>query len=450
MGYRIHDPGRILGRMKLPLVAVMILLAGIADVNALEITGRLNSSSYIFETFSDAQGEQEVEVDQLLRLGLDFKQLGHPDLSLSTLQTLRNHPPDASGVDLQLRSYRAVLHYRPDRPYSLSFGRQWVSAGVGSGLVDGLSLRWKRASLGRLTLFAGTRAFLNSVEDSFEGFDGDAFDTSGSWGFHYLSPSLPHGLNLSLSASRRFRDGREEDRRFGTQLNWAAREGSRLSYDARIDMARESLYYQRLILNQRVGEGRAQFSWTFREAPATDMQSDSWILNYFGDSSRLERWYLTTFDHSTQELRITMDRPCKLIEGWRVRVEILELFPEDEDRSDGFSLGLRKRNYSVGYRLQRGYGGDRDAFYGSYRRELGELGTVWLELNQVYFRYGDESLEETNVDDSALVSRLGFDRRFADRFDLRTAVELLNNPRADSEIRLLVRVGYRFNYDANE
>ena len=443
MACRHDDPQRIPGWAKFPFFSLLLVLASAAtSATGLEYTGRLNSSSYIYETFSDAQGEQEIEVDQLLRLGFDFKQLGHPALSLSTLQTIRNNPPAGGDENLQLKSYRLVLHYRPERPYSVSFGRQWVNAGVGTGLVDGLSLRWWNQDYGRLTLFGGTRGFLDPLWDSVEGFDTAAFNASGSWGLHYLSPALPRNTRLALSASRRFRGGVEEDRRLGALLGWDAREDIHLSYDLRYELGRETAYYQRVALGHKLDRGNARLSWTRREAMPPNSNPSDWILSYFSD--RL--WFPASFEHSAQELRAAVTRPCMLLKGWNVNLQVLEIFPsdDDQDRSDGLSVGWSKTNYAFGYRLQRGFGGDRDGLYGSYRRDLGKVGSVWLELNQVYFRYGDAATEELNVDDSALASRIGYDSRLAERFDVRAAIELLNNPRAKTETRLLVRVGYRF------
>ena len=64
-----------------------------------------------------------------------------------------------------------MLRSRPAVPFSFAFGRHWVYAGVGTGLIDGLSLGWRNETFGRLTFFGGTRAFLGRVEEKAVGID---------------------------------------------------------------------------------------------------------------------------------------------------------------------------------------------------------------------------------------------------------------------------------------
>jgi hypothetical protein len=134
------------------------------------------------------------------------------------------------------------------------------------------------------------------------------------------------------------------------------------------------------------------------------------------------------------------------MKGWDVRLDVLEVFPEGEDRDDGLRIGVARPGYALGYRLERGLGGDQDGLYGSARYEIREETWVWADLNKIFYRFGEiEDLEdEIVVDDETLATRIGIDAVLGRDFDVRGAVEILQNPRAEHEVRFLARIGYRF------
>jgi hypothetical protein len=139
------------------------------------------------------------------------------------------------------------------------------------------------------------------------------------------------------------------------------------------------------------------------------------------------------------------------VESWKLRLDVIEIFPQDQDRGDGVALAVARKNISFGYRLQRGFGGDTDGFFASLRHQLLTGIWAWVDLNQVSYKFGGiDNGDEYLRDDKTLATRLGCDLLLVDDLDLSVAFEYLNNPRAESEVRFLGRVGYRFHGGSQE
>jgi len=436
-----YDPSPAGAWRKRRTVFLLAIAAGamtFGGAKALELDGRVTSSSFVYETFPPGQ---EKHWDFIQRVSLDARELGHPSLSLHWLGTHRGEVLEEGIGKSRARAYHAYLRFRPRPNALLALGRQWVYAGVGSGRLDGARLQLTDARLGRLTLFGGTRGFLDPAGDGFEGLATDAFDESGLWGAAYRSAALPAGLGFGVSAARLFRGGEEEGRRLGLLALWRPRDSVALRYEHRYDLGQEVAYHRHLRLDYRFKQGSASLAWNRREglAPSADQ---SYIARYFQDRI----WFTGNFLQLTDEVRAHMSQPCRLLPGWTINLHLIEVFPEGEKRGDGLSIGLSRPGYAFGYRLQRGFGGDQDGIYGKVRYELTDGVALWLDLNKVYYRYGevDDLEDELVVDDESLATRLGLDATLADRFDVTTAVELLRNPRAEHQLRFLGRVAYRF------
>lgn len=435
-------PGRSLKRSILAILLVLVagsVVAGTAG--ALDIDGRLSSSSFVSETYPDDQDEQERQWDLINRFSLNARQLGHNSLSLHWLGTHRGELL-IEGIDKsRAKTYHGYLRVQPLRSSILTLGRQWVYGGVGSGRLDGARLQLAESRLGRLTLFAGTRGFLDPAGDSFEGIDKDAFNDSGIWGASYRSAPLPGNLAFGLSAARLFRAKIEEAERLGVYASWEPLTRSKIEYEHRYDLGQEISYYHHLRLSHRPGAWSTSLTWNRREGhpPSSDQ---SYIARYFRDRI----WFTDSFSQLTDEIRGHFRWPCKLLKGWSGSIDILEIFPDGEDRGDGLQIGYSRPGYSFGYRLQRGFGGDQDGLYGGARYAVFDRTWIWLDLNKIYYRFGEiEDLEDEIVtDDESLATRFGVDALIPGGIDITTAVEVLRNPRAEHEVRILGRIGYRF------
>jgi hypothetical protein len=256
--------------------------------------------------------------------------------------------------------------------------------------------------------------------------------------------------SAGLSAARAFREGREDHRRLGFHVGGRLRGTTRVDYELRHELSLERVYHQKLRLFHRMASGSASVSWARRQN-----HQQSWILEYFKD----EDWYASSFDEDLyplvfNELRAHVSRPCMFLEGWTAKLTLVEVFvqdkdrgesfPESETRGDGLSLALARRGIELGYRLQRGFGGDRDDLFGSIRYEPWDRMELWAELNKVYYRFGGDVVAENERDDEALTTRFGVDLEFPHGIDTQLALELLQNPRAEQELRFLGKVDFRF------
>ena len=429
----------------LGLVGLLALGLGAEGARAARLDGRASSVSYISESYPP---DEVTEWDLINRLSLNLRGLGHPGISVHWLGTHRGELLEQGLDKSRPRTYHGYLLLEPGHGLALAVGRQWIYGGVGSGRLDGGRLSLAHANLGRLVLFGGTRGFLARDSDGFEGFDAAAFDASGVWGAQILSRTLPGRLSFAVSAARLFRANVEEGSRLGVLVNWRPGARSLLRYEHRYELSESASYFQHLRYLGRLARGSVSLTWNRRQS-FPKAAEDSYILEKFGEES----WFTRSFEHSldrrTDEIRADFTRPCKLLPRWNINLELLEIFPEDEDRGDGFGIGLSRPGYAFGYRLQRGFGGEQDGLYGELRQALGKRAWAWLELNKVFYRYGeDEDFEDERViDDEALASRLGMDVLLGD-FDGTLAIEYLDNQRAGNQVRFLARLGYSFRQGA--
>ncbi len=106
-------------------------------------------------TLRDLQGRTQL----LETVRLDALRLFHPSVSFHTALTASNVVSSQSAKDTAFRLYRAYLQNTGSAAgvgYDLRLGRQWVLAGVGTGVVDGVSLGLSRNRWGGLDGFVGT------------------------------------------------------------------------------------------------------------------------------------------------------------------------------------------------------------------------------------------------------------------------------------------------------
>jgi len=416
------------------VLALFLLSVSAHRVSAVSVQGRLSSTSFVYQTAGD---DAHRELDLINRLGWDALEIGHPSISLHFLGTLRGEMLNADSPDPRTKIYRGNVEFAPSRNFKFSLGRQWIYAGVGSALLDGARVDLKAGGLGSLTLYTGSRHLEDSGGDSFPNFS----DFGSVLGGHYRYGSLPMGAILGLSAARFQENDQLVEQRLGASLMLPDLPLGRLAYELRYETESSKLYLSHLRLTGKRGATSYGLTWNLKDG-YLPFYSDSWIARRFYN----EEWFADSVGRRRHEIRAQAGFPCRLNPHFRWTAAIVEIFPEKGDRGDGLELSLAGRGFRAGFRTQRGYRGDRNGFFGSYRRALRKNTWIWLDLNRQAYRYGDESISEQAVnDDYSMASRLGLDhdcRRFP--LELRLIFESLRTPQVDYENRFIGMIAYRF------
>jgi hypothetical protein len=416
------------------VLALVLLLSSAFLAGATEIQGRLSSTSYVYETYGE---DAHSELDLINRLAFDARGLGHKSLSLHLLGTFRGEMLHEDSDDPEMSFYRGYLKFAPSKLFKLSVGRQWIYGGVGSSLLDGARLDLNGGKLGALTLFTGSRKLSDEDGDTFPNFE----DIDGVMGAHYRYYGLPMKGMLGLSAARYTEEEELLEQRVGASLWFGDFPLGSLAYEMRYETESEMLYFSHLRLSGKKDVYDYGVTWNMKEGYLPNY-TDSWITQLVRD----EEWFADGALSKRQELRIQAGFPCRAIDGFRWTAAVVEIFPEVGDRGDGFELSLAGKGLKAGFRMQRGYRGDRTGFFGSYRHKVLEDTWLWVDLNRMAYKYGDESISEQAVsDDYSMASRVGIDH-YCTRFplELRLIFESLTNPRAEYENRFIGMVAYRF------
>ena len=414
--------------------SLLLLLLPAITAGAVDIQGRVSSTSFVYETYGE---DPHKELDLINRLGLDVKGLGHESVSLHFLGTFRGEMLDENSTNPEMSIFRGYLKLAPSPLFKLSVGRQWVYGGVGSSLLDGARLDLNAGKLGALTVYSGSRTLRDADGDTFPNFE----DLSGVMGAHYRYSSLPMGGLLGLSVARFSEEDELLEQRVGASLLIAKFPLGRLAYEMRYETETAKLYFSHLRLAGKRNVLDYGITWNFKDG-YLPLYSDSWMTRQFYD----EEWFAESIGQRRHELRAQVGFPCKIAPDFRWTAAIVEIFPEVGDRGDGLELSLTGKGLRAGFRMQRGYRGDRTGFYGSYRYAVLADTWLWVDLNRMAYKYGDEDVSEQAVsDDYSMASRIGIDH-ICDRMplELRLIFESLSTPRAEYENRFIGMIAYRF------
>ncbi len=414
------------------LILALLLLPGLAS--AVDIQGRLSSTSFVYETYGE---DAHSELDHIARLAFDARGLGHDGISLHFLGTYRGEMLEDTSPDPEHNIYRGYLKFAPSPLFKLSVGRQWIYGGVGSSLLDGARLDLNGGKIGSLTLFTGSRELRDADGDTFPNFE----DIDGVMGAHYRYYGLPLKGMLGLSAARYTEEEELMEQRVGASLWLSDFPLGTLAYEMRYETESEKLYFSHLRLSGKKDVYDYGITWNMKDG-YLPLYSDSWIARRYYD----EEWFAESVGQKRQELRVQAGFPCRAIDGFRWTAAVVEIFPEEGDRGDGLELTLAGKGLRAGFRMQRGYMGDRTGFFGSYRHKVLEDTWLWVDLNRMAYKYGDESISEQAVtDDYSMASRVGIDHYCTKLpLELRLIFESLTTPRAEYENRFVGMIAYRF------
>jgi len=249
---------------------------------------------------------------------------------------------------------------------------------------------------------------------------------------------------LGLSGARFKSEDEVLEQRIGVSLLLSRVPFGRLAYEIRYETESSKLYFSHLRFAGRRGVLDYGITWNLKQDYLVFLPhyEDSWILREVAG----EEWFADGVLGRRNELRAQLGFPCLALDGFRWNLAVVEIFPEDGDRGDGLDLALSGKGLAAGFRMQRGFRGDRTGFYGSYRRAVLPSTWLWVDFNRMAYKYGEESVQElAGTDDFSMASRLGLDHDCTRLpLELRLIFESLTTPRAEYENRFIGVIAYRF------
>jgi len=426
------------------LLLGMILWSTPVLVDATIVDGRISAIGYLDEPLpSTEKPDPSTEMDLISRLSVDIRELGTPAWSVYYFGAMRGEVLDAGISSLKSRVYRSHINYEPGRTFLVQAGRIWVDAGVASSLLDGAQVRLRR-SFGQLVAFAGTRGYLDPEGDTFNGWNQDGWNDSGLVSLFYRTPEWDGKVSLGGSWGRTMWAGREESERLGFLVTWRPHERTYFFYENRYELNQKVAYYQHLRLDYRLRTGLTSLIWNHRKGyhPAYEQ---SYIFQHF----QYANWFSDAMGRPVDELRAHLFLQPESWRGWRVAVDLVELFPTGLDRGDGLDCWVGKGIFRLGYRGLRGYRGLQDGFFGSLSWQASPRTRLWLDLNRISYKFEYEGMPEVDLKRKFTVaSRLGVDYSLPSGLWFSGVFEALDNPAAKYEIRVLARVIYRFHLES--
>ena len=421
-----------------------ILLLGWSPAAATIVDGRISAVSYLFEPVSSPVNP-DPSTDMLLisRLSLNVREIGTPAWSFYYYGSALGEVLNEGFSSMRLKVYQGYLGYQPNRGLQARLGRLWVNGGVGSSLIDGASLRLNR-SFGQVAAFAGTRGYFYPGGDTFPSLGKDAWDENGLVSLFYRSPGLWNQLHLGASWARTMWQGREEAERLGVLIDWRPHVRHRLFFENRYEFNQKVTYYRHLRWDFLLPTGRSSLSWNRWEG-----YQPAYETSYIFQRFQSESWFPDAMGRPADEVRARIELQPESWRGWHGSLALIGLWPQDLESGQGLDFWVGKGILRLGYRGLRGYGGLVDGFYGNLSYQASRSTRLWFELNRISYRYEYVGMPEVDLPRQFTVaSRLGADYSLTSGWWFSGALEALQNPAADYEMRFLARIIYRFHLES--
>ncbi len=407
------------------IVGLLAMVLWAVPGEATVIKGSLRTSTYTREV-PDAEGQLSTRADVLQNIRFDVLQLGARSFSLHTSLTAR----DAFGgedVDGRTRLYHGYLKFAPRTPHlgglwDARVGRQWVSAGVGTGTVDGVSVRLTKGRVAEVCGFFGTLG----IEQS-NGIYLDSTDDSARYGGRVrLSRSIGslHPV-LAVSYEQSRRRTLDDSERLGIHASVRIPRGIRLYGDWRRDLiGKRTIRFTGGI--EHTTDSRSRHTWLEYSERHPYFRASSIFWSFFGSSVSTVRGGLRVRAWDTWQM---------ILDG-----DLVEF--DDGERERGVRFMLGNGGISVGWRIHRGWGGDFSGLVVAGHRSLGERLTLDANLNLSRQRYGE--VEEVEEDQSQHILALRY--RLRDTLTLIGQVEGLTNEGFEYDTRFLGMIQWRFRH----
>lgn len=429
------------------LVAILFLsvltLFAATDAGAVRLLANSSTAAYMQKVAKDGSGDKFENMTRAYeRLRFDLTDFAGAKLSLHGFLTARNELAGPGAGGTRTRLYNGYLQYRsfPAGPDALRFdtrfGRQWVASGVGSGTVDGLSLRLDRGGWGGLTAFGGT---LGCDRRERGGFDKPS-QSLRYGGEIELRPRLAPGVDpkLALSYAATNKNDVDDARRLGGRASLRIRERLRIWSELRHDFLIEKTYGTAAGVEYlKQSKGLRAWAEYNRRSPALAATSvfaffDTKDVSEFraGIGSRMFGPYSASFDFARTDFKGGINNVV-LADSIVTRAKV--------DRSKAFRFTVRRGAYSVGARFESGYAGDRTDLVLSGMHDFGEKLNVRVDLGYQDYKYG-----ETDYENNTAASGLfAVTYRVAPDTKITAQIEGLNNRDLKQDVRLLARVDQR-------
>ena len=421
VGSRIRGAHKWSGRLwaVLLLAAVFPISSGASTV----FQGNLRTTFYSFES-READGELGTRLDWLQGVRLNVLRLGLTPLSLHTSLTFRD-ALTGEGPDSRTRLYNGYLKYAPRRSYGglrgdIRAGRHWVTGGVGTGVVDGGSIRLSRNRWGEVLAYYGSLGI-----EKMDGVYFQSLDESRRFGgrarFHREFGAFDPVISFSYEKTHR--NDRLDSERIGVYGDVRLPKTVRLYGDWR---------YDRLAARTVGVTGGAEFAppvrrmrtWVEyrRSHPSFPASSIFWSFNAepvdaLRGGVRMRAW---------RSIDAVVDGDLVLFDG--------------DDSEKGLRLLAGHGGLLVGWRLHRSYGGDITGLVVSGHRAFGPRLSVDADFNVARYTFGEE--EEREEDRSQHVIALRY--RLRDTVTLTGRFEGVTNEDFDYDARFLGTIQWRF------
>lgn len=424
----------------LALVSVGAAMVAPQTAQAIRLQGRSSTAFYSQEVAKGGMGDDfENRTRAYERLRFDLLELGVSDLAFHGFLTLRNDLTNQSIGETQGRLYHGYLDYRPQflAPGGIRLqsrlGRQWISAGVGSGTVDGLQIRLDRAGWGGITLFGGTLGI-----DTREQWRLDSPDDSRRLGAELrikprFGDAVVPELKASFADSRR--DDQDESRRLGMRGALRIRRQLNLWTEVRHDFLLDRTYgtaagveFLKPAKKLRVW---AEYNRRKAALPATSFFA-------FWDSKPVSELrgglgfgvggpYRLLFDFARTDFK----QEATFV-GGASRSKV--------DRSNSYRFVMERGAVQLGARFESGFGGDRTGLVASATHRIGERWDFLADLGWQTYEWGDTD----PADNDAAMGIVSATYKATASTQLTGQVEMMSNRDLKQDLRFLLRIDQRF------
>lgn len=433
------------------LTAIGTLLVWIALTPAAAPAVRMDASTstaaYLQAVAKTPDGDEFENRTRLFeRIRVNVRDLGSPAFSFHTFLTARYDASNDAIGDVRTRIYHGYFQAQRSTgpPGALRgwarLGRQWVSAGVGSGTIDGLAVQAERSGWGAIRLFGGTLGAERREGLQIWTID-DPKDSRRLGGELTIHPRLREAFvpEISTSFSDTRRNDVQESQRIGGRLSLQVRRQLRLWTEVRHDLLLDRTY------GTSTGAEFLKLRGTLRAWAEYNRRTAVFPENSFfasfdpkpvselrgGLGLGLGGPYRATFDFTRSDFK-GGTRTVTVGDSVTTRTRV--------DRSTGYRAVLHRGAFSVGGRFQGGFGGDRASILLAGQHPVTPKLHLQGSIGYEDYDHGDGWL----VDNTATTAILRAAYEVRQDTDMTIQVEGLRNRDLKRDLRLLLQVDKRF------
>jgi hypothetical protein len=447
-------------------IAALLTVGFVLPAQGVILSGGMRTAVYLQKSrlgassFAAGADSLDMRARLLETVRLDAAQLGRPGLSLHTAFTGINVLTDQSARQTRFRLFRGYLQGAgkvQDIRYDARLGRQWVLAGVGSGVVDGLSLGLNMPQWGSLDGFFGTLGSDHLYSTS-RFWDLEKPSESRSYGgrlrLHHSFGEIVPSLALSLAEVDRNHHSRLHTTTGADSVPHSAMitDAQRLGVHGEVLAPLPLSLPNGLLRNVRVyGDYRQDMVWgrTLNAGGGAELSGGPRAARLFYDYERRRPALAVSSFFASFDTRAVQQHRLGL--GTRVYRDLRcdlggDLFLYDGgNKESGVSLQVSGYGASVGYRVHNGYGGALSGLILYGHRDLTEKIFCDASLDFTQYKYGAvPSQSVSGIDDNEKTGLLALNYRLLPRLVLTGQVEAMENQDFKHDVRFLGVVQWDF------